>query len=166
MHCELVVTATATELKTWQHYKCFSRRPRVQANHVIYCRWAIKWNFVEQQDGTMERIIRAWLKVRVFKGRDAGNLNSYACASTCLSQRLVTSTAALRKWPLVSVDVDKACLQGMTYEEFSRLTREHVRGAFFYASGQLGCSFDIATCFWRFSIRPWRSFIATSLAQA
>ena len=36
-HRDLVGTAIANELKTWQHYKCFSRRPHAQAKNVIGC---------------------------------------------------------------------------------------------------------------------------------
>ena len=79
----------------------------------------------------MKRIIRARLTARGFKDRDAESPNTYAGTSTRCSQRLVTSTAALRKWFPASVDVDKAFLQGMTYEEISRLIGEPVRDVSF-----------------------------------
>ena len=34
-----VAGAILTELKTWQKYDCFSRRPRKGATNVIDCRW-------------------------------------------------------------------------------------------------------------------------------
>ena len=75
----------------------------------------------------MKRTIRARLTVRGFKDRDANNLSTYAATSTRWSQRLVVSTSATRGWPIVSVDVEKAFLQGMTYQELSQLTGEPLR---------------------------------------
>ena len=79
----------------------------------------------------MKRTIRARLTVRGFKDRDAATLSTYAGTSTRWSQRLVVSTAAVRSWPIVSVDVEKAFLQGMTYEELSRVTGEPTRDVSF-----------------------------------
>ena len=131
LHRDMVITAIATELKTWHHYKCFSRRKRAGARNVIDCRWVIKWKFVQQPDGQMKRTIRARLTVRGFKDRDANNLSTYAGTSTRWSQRLVVSTSASRGWPIVSVDVEKAFLQGMTYQELSQLTGEPLRDVSF-----------------------------------
>ena len=123
-HRDAVTAAIAKELKTWQHYKCFSRRPKQGARNVIDCRWVIKWQFVQNDSGVMERTIRARLTVQGFKDRDAEFLNTYAATSTRWSRRLVCSTAATRNLPLVRVDVEKAFLQGMTYTESSQLTGE------------------------------------------
>ena len=72
----------------------------------------------------MVRNTRARLTVREFKDRDAEFLSTYAATSTRWSQRVVCSTAATRRWPLVCIDVEKAFLQGMTYQELSQLTGE------------------------------------------
>ena len=47
---DAVVTAIATELKTYHNFKCFSRRPKQGARNVIDGRWVIKWKFVQQPD--------------------------------------------------------------------------------------------------------------------
>ena len=39
----------------------------------------------------------------------------------------MVSIAALRKWPLVSADVSKAFLQGVTYKELAAATGEPLR---------------------------------------
>ena len=45
-HRDLVISAIATVLKTWQHYACFSHRAKQGARKVIDCRLVIKWKFV------------------------------------------------------------------------------------------------------------------------
>ena len=79
----------------------------------------------------MVRKIRARLIVRGLEDGDAEYLSTYAATSIRWSQRLVCSTAATRRWPLVSVDVEKAFLQGMTYQELSQLTGEPIRDVSF-----------------------------------
>ena len=104
-----------------------SRVPR----NAIDCRWVIKWKFVQDDGGQMVRNIRARPIVRAFNDRDAEFLSTYAATSTRRSQRLVCSTAATRRWPLVSVDVGKVVLQGMTYQDLSQLTGEPIRDVSF-----------------------------------
>ena len=41
LHREAVTSAIATELKTWQHFKYFSRRAKQVARNVIHCRLVI-----------------------------------------------------------------------------------------------------------------------------
>ena len=81
-HREAVTTAIATEVKTWQHYKCFPRRAKQGARNVIDCRWVIKWKFVQDDGGQMVFIIRARLTVRRLKDRDAELLSTYAATAT------------------------------------------------------------------------------------
>ena len=54
-----VVQAILDELKTWEGYKCFCRRPRKSAPCVIDVRWVFKFKIVKG-----ERKIRARLCLR------------------------------------------------------------------------------------------------------
>ena len=126
-HKEEMAAAILKELQTWQHYKCFSRRSRQTARNIIDSRWVTKWKWVKMPDGKDRRVIRARLCVRGFKDRDAGNLESYAGTAQRYSQRIVVSEAVRRGWDISTADVEKAFLQGVTYEELSRLTGEPLR---------------------------------------
>ena len=68
-HSAAVQAAKVKELRAWQHYKCFSRKPRRNARNVIDARWVVKWKWVEEA-GKRERVIRARLTVRGFKDLD------------------------------------------------------------------------------------------------
>ena len=116
-HRAAVLEAQRLELATWHKHECFERRPRKTARNIIDCRWVLKWKVVTNanNNGT-RRTIRARLTVRGFKDRDAASLESYAGTSTRWSQRLVASQAVLRQWRIVSADVAKAFLQGVSYE--------------------------------------------------
>ena len=50
-HKEAVTAAILTELKTWQHYGCFSRKARRAARNTVDVRWVIKWKKVVGDDG-------------------------------------------------------------------------------------------------------------------
>jgi len=52
------------------------------------------------------------------------------------SQRIVCSEAAMRGWDICTTGISKAFLQGVTYEEPSRLTGEPVREVNFYLPTQ------------------------------
>ena len=52
---------------------------------------------------------------------------TYAGTAQRYSQRLVVSEAVARGWDLCTADVEKAFLQGVTYEELSKLTGEPMR---------------------------------------
>ena len=131
-HREEVVAATVAELRTWHKHGCFSRRPRRTARNIVDCKWVIKWKNELLPDKSTRRIIRARLTIRGFKDRDAAGLERYAGTSQRYSQRLLVSEAVCRQWPLISTDISKAFLQGVTYEELARLTGEPLREVNFY----------------------------------
>ena len=59
---------------------------------------------------------------------DAGALQTFAGTAKQASERLLSSEAACRpKWVYVAVDVEKAFLQGMTYEEMHQEVGEAPR---------------------------------------
>ena len=43
------------------------------------------------------------------------------------AQRLVTSEAVLRGWPILSADIRKAFLQGISYKELAELSGEPLK---------------------------------------
>ena len=78
------------------------------------------------------RTIRARFTVRGFKGADRGDIDRYAGASSRWAQKVLVSEAVRNGWPICTVDVSKAFLQGVTYEELSELTGEPKREVNFY----------------------------------
>ena len=130
-HKDEVYAAMLKELLTWQKYQCFSRRQRAGAQNIIDCRWVLKWKYVDE-NGKKVRVIRARLTVRGFKDRQAADLDSYAGTAQRFSQRTVVSEAVRQGWHVVTADVEKAFLQGLTYQELSQVTGEPVREVNFY----------------------------------
>ena len=113
-HAAEVRAAKVAELRTWLKYKCFQRRKRKFARNIMDCRWVINWKQEQLPNGQSRRIIRARLTLRGFKDRDAENLERYAGTSQRYSQRLLASEAANQCWPILSTDISKAFLQGVT----------------------------------------------------
>ena len=69
-------------------------------------------------DGKTVRIIRCRMALRGFRDMDAGALETFAETAKRASQRILSSEAACRSdWVYVAVGVERAFLQGMTYEE-------------------------------------------------
>ena len=135
-HCKYIEAAMIRELITWAQYKCFSRKRRREAKHIIDCRWVLKWSWdkptTDAQQNTQHntqarRVIRARLTVRGFKDIDKGYIDNYAGTSQGYSQRLLVSEAVLRGWDLCTADIRKAILQGVTCEDLSELTGEPIR---------------------------------------
>ena len=67
------------------------------------------------------------LYLRGFKDREAEFLINYAGTAGRLSQRLVVSEAVIRGWRLSTIDVKKAFLKGVAYEELAKQTGEPLR---------------------------------------
>ena len=131
-HSQEVAAAILAELKTWLKYECFTRRDRRTARNVVDCKWVIKWKQELLPDGSKRRIIRARLTIRGFKDIEAADLTRYAGTSQRYSQRMLCSEAANRRWPLMSTDISKAFLQGVTYKELAEMTGEPLRDVCFY----------------------------------
>ena len=119
-----VAAAILEELTIWVKYKCFERRPLKGARNVMDSRHVFKWKHKKTPDGKMVRIIRCRMALRGFRDMDAGALETFAGTAKRSSQRILSSEAACHPpgngdddWVYVAVDVEKAFLQGMTYEE-------------------------------------------------
>ena len=119
------------ELQTWAKLNCFSRGKRQGARNIIYVRWVIKvkWETptsdvnkaasgnrpVDAQEAV--RTIRAILTVRGFKDSAHNDIDRYARTSSRCAQTILVSEAVRHGWPLCTVDISKAFLQGVTNEE-------------------------------------------------
>ena len=93
-----------------------------------------KWKMITHPNGTTTWVIRMRLTLRGFQDWFAHLCETYAGTATRQSQRLVASECAARHhddWVLVTVDVDKAFLQGLTYEEIHEVTGEPRREVYF-----------------------------------
>ena len=140
-----VQKAMLKELQTWAQLKCFSRRPRQGAKNVIDVRWVIKFKWdtpttdVNATGGGQKaeapkpiKTIRARLTVRGFKDNQRGDIDRYAGTSSRCSQKVLVSEAVRNGWPICTTDISKAFLQGVTYEELSKLTGDPLREVNFY----------------------------------
>ena len=94
-------------------------------------KFVAKWKYIEE-NGERKRIIRMRLAVRGFEDNEASELITYSATGSRTSQKIINSEVACHEgWVLVSVDIDKAFLQGMTYKEMSELTGEAERNVHF-----------------------------------
>ena len=131
LHASEVTQAIIDELKTWQGFKCFKRRPRAEAPCVIDVRWVFKWKFVKGV-----RKIRARLCLRGFKETGSDDQSNYSATATRFSQRALVSECVLRGWVLASSDVPKAFLQGVSYDELAQATNRPKRDVSFDLTGE------------------------------
>ena len=72
------------------------------------------------------------MTVRGFKDTDRGDIDRYAGTSSRSAQKILVSEAVKNGWPICTLDISKAFLQGVTYEELAALTGEPVREVSFY----------------------------------
>ncbi len=79
-----------------------------------------------------QKTIRARLTVRGFKYCERGDIDRYAGTSSRCSQKALVSEAVLRAWDLITTDISKAFLQGVTYDESAELTGDRPREVNFY----------------------------------
>ena len=118
-----VAAAILEELRIWVKYKCFVRAQRLGATNVLDSRFVGKWKVIGKG-----RIIRMRMAVRGFKDWEADWLESYAGTASRTSQKMISSEVACHPgWVYITVDIEKAFLQGMTYKEISELTGEAER---------------------------------------
>ena len=135
-HWPEVAAAIQKELETWVAHNCISRKPRRDARNVIDVRWVHKWKWdtvvrsasdSTEGEATKRLVIRSRLCLRGFKDMQAQELASYAGTSQRYSQRILTSEAVIRRWPIATTDISKAFLQGVTYQELHEATGEPLR---------------------------------------
>ena len=127
-HKAEVASAVKEEFMTWIEHKVFGRLARSKASrNILDCRWVGKWKWTKNKQGQKVRVIRMRLTLRGFKDNQAEDLETYAATSSRLSQRIVVSEAAVRGWRMSAMDVKKAFLKGITYEDLAKRTGETLR---------------------------------------
>lgn len=127
-HKTEVEAAILEELRIWNNYNCFKMFPRKGARNIIDSRFVAKWKVKDLKRPYESRVIRMRMALRGFKEWCAENLDTYAATGSKVSQRLLLSEAACNpQWSFLSLDINKAFLQGMTYQELSELTGQEER---------------------------------------
>jgi len=120
--------ATLEELRIWHDYGCFKMVPRQGARNIIDSRFVTKWKVKDPSRPFESRIIRRRMTLRGFKDWCADQLDSHAATASKMSQRMLISEAACNpSWSFLSIDINKAFLQGVTYSEMSAATGEEER---------------------------------------
>ena len=122
------------ELKTWISHNCFRRHRRRVATNILDVKWVLKWKWIPVKDKSgatrYVRVIRARLTQRGFKDLDKGNLQTFSGTASRLAQKLIVSEVCVRQdqhWDMWTVDVRKAFLKGISYEELAAATGEPLR---------------------------------------
>ena len=127
-HWKKLQAAMLDELKIWVKYKCFHMRLKEGVRNLMDSRNVNKWKWIVDDKGQKKRIIRVRMALRGFKDRDADTLETYAGTAGRTSQRILTSEAANHpEWEFRTIDVNKAFLQGATYQELEELTGDAPR---------------------------------------
>jgi len=141
-HWKELQEAMLEELKIWVKYKCFHMRPKKGVRNLMDSRNVNKWKWIQDAQGSKKRIIRVRMALRGFKDLDADILETYAGTAGRTSQRLLTSEAANNpSWEFLTIDVNKAFLQGATYKELEQLLAANWRstqGSLFYFTQRHG----------------------------
>ena len=150
-HKTLVLSGIREELISWIKHECFVRKPRRISRNILDVRWVAKWKFVKAEtvakgyaksqdhstaaraDGKV-RVIRMRMTLRGFKDWDALMLETYSGTAKRLSQKLVASEAATRGWAMAAIDVRKAFLKGISYDDLAKETGEPRRDVSFELS--------------------------------
>ena len=114
-----VNAACLSELREWIRLCGLTRRPRRTANNIVDMRWVIKWKMI---DG--KRAVRCRMAARGFKDKMKADVDTYSGTASRWGQRAVTATAAMYKYRLWMLDVPKAFLRGLSFEQLSAATGE------------------------------------------
>ena len=120
-----VEAAILEELRTWLKHKTCRRDRRRPCQNVLSSRFVAKWKIIYDDKGNKKRIIRMRLVLRGFEDWFAHLRATYAGTASRQSQRLVCSEVACRPdWIIVTIDIEKAFLQGLTTAEVAAATGE------------------------------------------
>eukprot|EP00971_Amphidinium_carterae_P308031 6121589-Amphidinium_carterae.1 len=107
-HWAEVEKGVLKELDSWMEHHVLEKIPVSQAANVIDTTWVYRW----KGDAVKAR----WC-IRGFKDRQKDALVTSAFTASRMSQRVITSLAALNQWPMISLDISTAFLQGDSYED-------------------------------------------------
>lgn len=127
-HKQKVEEAIFEEFNIWDNYKCFKMVPRQGATNIIDSRFVAKWKVKDPEKPYESRIIRMRMALRGFKEWCADSLDNHSATGSRLSQKLLLSEAACHpEWSFLSLDINKAFLQGVTYKEMAEATGQAER---------------------------------------
>ena len=94
-------------------------------------RFVSKWKFIPYDEGS-HKIIRMRMCIRGFEDWFAHLYDTYAGTASRQAQRILCSEVACHEdWIIVTIDIEKAFLQGLTYKEIADETGEEERFVFF-----------------------------------
>ena len=131
-HKPAVDAAILEELRVWVKYSTFERWPRQGSQNIMTSRFVAKWKWIDNADGKRQRIIRMRMTIRGFQDWYAHLEENYSPTASRVSQRIVSSEAACHPdWIFVTIDIEKAFLQGLTYKEIQAETGEPERHVLF-----------------------------------
>ena len=105
------------EVASFQTCDTFRREKKGVTSNCMSSRWLFRWKTV---DGV--KVVKARLTVRGFEDHEADELSTFAGTSSRWTQRLVSAMAAINRWPLMTMDVSTAFLQGLDFKQLSALT--------------------------------------------
>ena len=116
------------ELKLCIDYQVMEKCLRSKANNTMTSRFVLKRKFVSDGRGGQVRTIRARMALRGFQDQGRFDVDTYAGTASRLAQRmLVSQCAVMVGWMLMTLDISKAFLQGMSYVEIANRTGEAQR---------------------------------------
>jgi hypothetical protein len=128
-HRPAIEASILEELSIWVKFATFARHWRTnRSQNIMTSRFVAKWKFVTDANGQRRRIIRMRMTIRGFQDWFAHLDENYSATASRQSQRIVCSECACHpEWLMVTIDIEKAFLQGMTYKEIQEATGEPER---------------------------------------
>ena len=118
-HRPAVEAAILEELTIWVKYSTFARRRKTAARqNIMTSRFVAKWKYVTDAQGQRKSIARVRMTIRGFQDWFAHLDENYSGTASRQSQKLVCSECACHpEWLMVTLDIEKAFLLGMSYKE-------------------------------------------------
>ena len=131
---KLADAAILEELTTWAcRFKAVELVARHQGMNIMTSRFVMTWS---DKDGKW--LLRARLTLRGFQDWYRHMHETYSGTASRMSQRIVSSECSCHqdgrpedRWILITVDIEKAFLLGMSYTEIHETTGEPLREVFF-----------------------------------
>ena len=114
-----VNAACLEELREWVRLCHLRRRKRRDSRNIVDMRWVIKWKMIDKK-----RAVRARLAARGFKDKLKLATETYSGTTSRWGQRSISAAAAMYGYRLWTIDVPKAFLRGLTFQQLSDATGE------------------------------------------
>ena len=91
--------------------------------NAMSSRWVLQWKNTLGSDGKITREIKARLVLRGFLDPRANNLYTSSATASAVSHRVLMSKGVNENWPIISLDISTAFLQGLNLAILSN--KEH-----------------------------------------